>query len=255
MISLRNVAQNCLGVTGSFSVNTHVFQYIFRDGNGRIFGALGGSDTLPTTELPTTRSLYQLLERMKGQSINMCIFLVNHENDFSGAVSLADVTRVQYAIQVARDLYSQADLGIRRIYWRRIGTAEVGNYTIISDRPEAEDLTDDFSGPNDGIDVFWVQEILNAGGWCNTGGPCDKDAKDEMTGVVIELSGGSRITGILLGHEVGHYLGLSHANTITNLMGVDSNNDGIGELDNTSTNITNSQANTMRSHCLVRSPC
>ena len=137
-------------------------------------------------------------------------------------MSLADVTRVQYAIQVARDIYRQAGLGIRRIYWRRIGVAEAGNYTIITDRPEAEDLTDDFSGPNDGIDVFWVQQILNAGGWCNTDGPCDKDAKDEMTGVVIELSNGSRFTGILLGHEVGHYMKLSHANSITNLMGVDS---------------------------------
>ena len=54
--------------------------------------------------------------------------------------------------------------------------------SIITDRPEAVDLTDDFSGPNDGIDVFYVQSILNAGGWSTTPGPCDKDAKDEMTG-------------------------------------------------------------------------
>ncbi len=255
MVSLKSVATNCLGISGSFSVNRDVFGYIFRDGSGRLFGALGGNDTLPDTGQPTTRSLRRQLEGMQGNSINLSIFLVGHEDDFSGVVSLADVTRVQYAIQVARDIYRQAGLGIRRIYWRRIGVAEAGNYTIITDRPEAEDLTDDFSGPNDGIDVFWVQQILNAGGWCNTDGPCDKDAKDEMTGVVIELSNGSRFTGILLGHEVGHYMKLSHANSITNLMGVDSNNDGIGELNNNSTAISNSQAALMLTHCAVKGAC
>jgi hypothetical protein len=130
---------------------------------------------------------------------------------------------------------------------------DVGDYTIITDRPEAVDLTDDFSGPNDGIDVFYVQSILNAGGWSTTPGPCDKDEKDEMTGAVIELSSG--ILGILTAHEVGHYLGLQHATTITNVMGVDSNGDGIGELNSTSTNLTSSQGMTMRGHCAVRSPC
>ena len=51
---------------------------------------------------------------------------------------------------------------------------DVGNYVIITDRPEAVDLTDDFSGPNDGIDVFYVQSILNAGGWSTTPGPATR---------------------------------------------------------------------------------
>jgi hypothetical protein len=38
-------------------------------------------------------------------------------------------------------------------------------------------------------------------------------------------------------------------------MGVDSNGDGIGELNSTSTNLTSSQGMTMRGHCAVRSPC
>jgi hypothetical protein len=190
---------------------------------------------------------------MKGRAINICIFLVGHENDFSGVVTLAQVISVQAAMQTVRDLYAQVNLGVRRLFWRRISMADVGNYAIITDRPEAVDLTDDFSGPNDGIDVFYVQSILNSGGWSTIPGPCDKDEKDEMTGAVIELSSG--ILGILTAHEVGHYLGLVHATTITNVMGVDSNGDGIGELDSTSTNLTSSQGTTMRGHCSVRSPC
>ena len=239
-LSVRATAASCLGVSPPFSVNTHLYGYIFRDASG-------------TVGITQPRSVKRQLELMKGRAINICIFLVGHENDFSGAVTLAQVIAVQQAMQTMRDLYDQVNLGVRTLFWRRIDMDDVGNYVIITDRPEAVDLTDDFSGPNDGIDVFYVQSILNSGGWSTIPGPCDKDAKDEMTGTVIELSSG--ILGILTAHEVGHYLGLQHATTITNVMGVDSNGDGIGELDSTSTNLTSSQGTTMRGHCAVRSPC
>lgn len=239
-LSVRQTASSCLGVSPPFSVNSHLYGYIFRDQNGSV-------------GISQPRSVKRQLELMKGRAINICIFLVGHENDFSGVVTLAQVIAVQQALQTVRDLYGQVNLGVRTLFWRRIGMAEAGNYTIITDRPEAVDLTDDFSGPNDGIDVFFVQSILNAGGWSTTPGPCDKDEKDEMTGAVIELSSG--ILGILTAHEVGHYLGLQHWTTITNVMGVDSNGDGIGELNSTSTNLTSSQGTTMRGHCAVRSPC
>ena len=239
-LSVRSTAASCLGVQPPFSVNTHLYGYLFRDQNG-------------TVGIAQPRSVKRQLELMKGSAINLSIFLVGHENDFSGVVTLAQIVSAQAALQTVRDLYGQVGLGVRTIFWRRIELSSAGNYTIITDRPEAEDLTDDFSGPNDGIDVFYVQSILNAGGWSTVGGSCDKDEKDEMTGVVIELS--SSILGILTAHEVGHYLGLSHSNTITNVMGVDSNGDGIGELDSTSTNLTSSQGSTMRSHCAVRGAC
>ena len=240
-VSLKSVAASCLGVSTPFSVLSDVFGYIFRDTDGTVFGAQ-----------TRTMSLRRQLELIQGRSTNFSIFLVGHENDFSGVVTLAQVIEVQFAIQVTRDIYAQRNLGVRKIYWRRIGVAEAGAYTIITDKPEAVDLTDDFSGPNDGIDVFFVQSILNAGGWSTTPGPCDKDAKDEMTGAVLELSGSSNVfTGVLLAHEVGHYLGLSHASSITNVMGVDSDNDGIGEIDSTSTGLTSSQGTTIRGHCSV----
>jgi hypothetical protein len=190
---------------------------------------------------------------IEGESINLSMFLVGYD-DFSGDDTLDDITKVQYAIQIARDLYAQAGLGIRKIYWRRISVAEAGNYTIISDSAEAEDLTDDFSGPNDGIDVFWVQSILPAGGFCNKQGSCDKDSKDDLTGVVIELNRRRRRTGILLGHEVGHYLGLGGGSSSTNIMGV-AGQGGVDDVDDVSTGITSSQANTMRAHCFVRPAC
>lgn len=254
-LSVRDIADDCLGVTGDISVDSDVYGYIFRDTDGSVFGTLANNDTLPGSGEATTRSLKRHLETISGKAIDLVVILVGHENDFSGAVSRDDVTKAQYALQVTRDLYAQAPLGIRRINWQRIPLADAGGYVNIANRAEAEDLTDDWSGPGGGVDVFFVQSIGDAGGWSNVEGPCDKDSKDDLTGAVLIITSGRRFTGVLLAHEVGHYVGLSHTNTITNMMGADTNGDGIGEINNNSTNITNSQATTMRRHCSVKSAC
>jgi hypothetical protein len=95
----------------------------------------------------------------------------------------------------------------------------------------------------------------DAGGWSNVEGQCNKNSKDGLTGAVLVISGSRRFTGILLAHGVAHYLGLSHTNSATNLMGVDSNGDGIAELTINSTQLTTSQRSTIRSHCSVLDPC
>jgi hypothetical protein len=254
-LSIRNIAQRCLGVTGHFSINTHVYGYIYRDTNGSLFGTLQTGDTFPGTGRPTARSLKRHLETISGTSIDVALILVGHEDDFSGDVSRDDVTKIQYAIQVARDVYAQAPLGIRRLSWYRIPYAEAGGYVVLADGGEAECLTDDWSAPGGGIDVFFVQVIGDAGGWSNVDGPCDKDSKDGRTGAVLELLNGRRFTGLILGHEVGHYLGLKHTSSMANLMGADVDDDGIGEINNSSTNIPAPQRTVMRRHCSISGPC
>ena len=83
----------------------------------------------------------------------------------------------------------------------------------------------------------------------------DKDSKDGRTGAVLVYSNSRRFTGILLGHEVGHYLGLSHTNSQANMMGDDADGDGIGSITSNSTAVSVSEGNTMRSHCSVNGPC
>ena len=254
-LSVRHIAQHCLGVTGNISINTHVYGYVFRDTDGSVFGTLAASDTFPGSGAPRTRSLKRHLQTISGKATDLAIILVAHENDFSGVVTRNQVTKTQYAIQIARDIYAQRSLGIRTIRWFRIPVADAGGYANITDRAEAQSLTEDWSATGGGIDVFLVQSIGDAGGWSNVDGPCSKESGSDLSGAVLELSSGRRFMGVLLAHEVGHYLGLEHANSITNLMGVDSNNDGIGELDNNSTGLTSSQGTKMRSHCSVRGPC
>ena len=234
-VSMRQVASGCLGRSGSVSMRRDVFGYVY------------GPPNRPY-------ALKLQLERAKGRAFNFSAILVGHRDDFSGTISRADVTRITYAIQRTRELYAQVNLGIRKVYWTYVPEDEVGNYTTITDAAEARDLTEDWSADNDGIDVFFVQSILNAGGWSVQSGPCDKGEKG-FSGAVIELSGSDDFTGVLTAHEVGHYLGLGTGPNSTNVMGVDSNNDGIDEISTASVNLTSSQGSTMRSHCSTRGPC
>jgi hypothetical protein len=256
VLSLRDVAQRCLDVTGRISVNNDVFGYIFRDTDGSLFGSLQASDTLPGTNSATGRSLRRLLQTINGRAFDLVPILVGHENGFPAGADFSrdDATKVQYAIQVARDIYAQQNLGIRRINWQRIPQADVGDYNNIDNRAEAQNLTDDFSGPPGGIDAFFVQSITGAAGWSNRDGPCDKGSSDDLTGAVLEVSGRRRFTGVLLAHEVGHYLGLPTGTSPTNVMGVDQvppGGDGIDEISEQSTGLTAAQGTTMRGHCSV----
>lgn len=253
-LSVRRIAQDCLGVSGDISINSDVYGYPYRDTDGSLFGTLTGDDTFPGSGEPTTRSLRRHLETISGTSTNLVVILVGHEPDFSGAIDRDDVTSIQYAIQVMRDLYAQVDFGVRRLRWQRIPEAEAGGYVNILDCAESEDLTDDWSGPGTGIDVFFVQSIGDAWGWSTSPGPCDKDAKGR-TGAVLSLTNSRRLLGIVLGHEVGHYLGLVHTNSMDNMMGDDPDGDGKGRVDRGSTAISQWEAVVMKAHCSVNEPC
>jgi hypothetical protein len=100
-----------------------------------------------------------------------------------------------------------------------------------------------------------VQTIATAGGFCNREGPCDKDSSDGLTGVVVELSRRRRRTGILLAHELGHYLGLPGGSAGSNLMGMKQPGDLPDDLTDGSTEILPDQASAMREHCFVRPAC
>jgi hypothetical protein len=241
-ISLKSVASGCLGVTPPLSVKRDVFGYIWGPIDRRL-------------------SVREQMELMRDDAINLCIFLVGHEPGFGGWWSQAEAQSMQLAVAVTRDLYAQVGVGVRKLFWRYIPVDEATGYWSV-DAGEATQLTAEFSGPNDGIDVFFVKNVSDAGGWSNSDGPCDKDGTKSRTGAVLELTGddcssnpNALCTGILMAHEVGHYLTLQHADDLTNVMGDDSDGDGIGSINNTSVSLDNGQGADMKDSCWIKASC
>lgn len=234
-LSVKSIAASCLDVSAPLSIRSDVFGYIW------------GPVARPL-------SLKQHLQLIREDAFNLSIFLVGHEPGFGGQFTEQETLDLQFAIAVMRELYSQVSVGVRKLYWRYIPTAEANGFNTV-DASEATELTEAFSGPNDGIDLFIVTSVSDAAGWSNRDGPCDKDEKGERTGAVVETRTDTFFWGVLLAHEVGHYLGLAHAGDITNVMGDDSDGDGIGSIDTTSVNLTQSQGDTMKSHCSIRPDC
>ena len=139
------------------------------------------------------------------------------------------------AAQVTKAIYERRDLTID-FGFRQIGRAGVGGFEVIDSDNEARDLWEQWSGPgtNHNIDVFVVQLVaipISGGGTADgldgdIPGPTSHDGRSSGTVAsksgFVDASGRRQLSveylGMLLGHEVGHYLGLSHTNEAGNLM-------------------------------------
>lgn len=147
--------------------------------------------------------------------------------DFTGT----EWSDLDSAETVMRAIYERRDLTFDRDD-RYIPVANVGGFEIIDSFDEFHDLLDDWSGPdsNHNIDAFVVQSINVGGGVDGIDGsvPGPTSHGGGNSGVIaskggfVDAGGNRRLNseylGMLIGHEIGHYLGLDHVSDGGNLM-------------------------------------
>ncbi len=127
-----------------------------------------------------------------------------------------------------RSIYERRDV-THDIDRRLIHSTDSGGFGVISSESEARDLFEQWSGPGNNIDVFVVHNIVGTGFDGLAGdipGPTSHSGRE--SGVLASKSGfvdggGQKrlhvaYLGMLIAHEVGHYLGLVHVNEAGNLM-------------------------------------
>lgn len=219
MASVRQIA-SCIGLPGDISVVRDFFGY--------------------ATAIAQPLSLLTQVKRVQGKH-----FHVNHIRvaiDGGEWDLTIDEFNLDQAVLSARDIFATVGLGIGRVQRFFVPVSEHDGH--LADPCEGIELTDEWTAPNDGIDVFWVLSLGGGHhGFAPLDGPCDKD--DGGDGIVIDVKRMLIIK--TLAHELAHYLGLEHiVGHPNNLM----QDPDLGQVQ-----LTGDQGNTMRSHCVVKPGC
>lgn len=218
------------GSLGAFTVPAHGtsggwITFTSPSGSG-VFNKYNGRDDM-TIEI--------IMSRRDGRTVTGTITC---RTMFRFGLNIIRVDAELWTNQERQDLIA-ATLGTRAIYERRdvthdidrwlIEHARAGGFGVISSEDEARDLFEQWSGPGPSIDVFVVHDIVGTGFDGMAGdspGPTSHDGRE--SGVVadksgfVDGSGQKRLSvaylAMLIGHEVGHYLGLEHVSEASNLM-------------------------------------
>ncbi len=244
--SIRTLA-GCVGISGQFSILGDFFGFIRR--------------RLPPdpTGVRIEVSLKEQIARLRGVHSNLNVIAVG-----SDQFTDADFIEIDYSIFKLRNVYRPVGVGIGRVQHWVVSTADADGLDMPTTTGDLEDLTQDWTVPNDGIDLFVPHNMsiaANGGqilGRSAIDGPCDKNAKG-MNGATCGLWG-SEQTARTFAHELGHYLGLSHNHGDDCPAGTTEKNNLMAQSrcaisTRDSVLLTSSQGDNMDDHCSIRAGC
>ena len=235
-ISLKASAR-CLGLSGRVSLLSGYF------------GMFRGRPPTDPVDGAVALSVRTQAQRVRGRHVHLNIIRVGIDQ-FTGA----QLDRIDYAVFKTRNIYATVSLGVGRIQHWDVATADANSRDDLGSEDEAEDLTQEWTVPNDGIDVFVVRNISDTDfvGISPVDGPCDKNAKGMNGAIGGEVNRTDDPFARSFAHEIGHYLGLSHENDQPdNLMCQSSRANSLRD----SVLLTSGQGSNMRDHCAVRTGC
>jgi hypothetical protein len=198
MASLRQSA-NCIGISGNFSVLRDFFGFYRR--------VLPPDPTKATVSI----SLLRQIGLLHGQHFHLNVIAVGWDN-FTDDNNIV----VDYSLFKLRNIYAQVNVGVGRIRHFVISVADADGLDAPTTTDQLEALTEAWSVPNDGIDLFICHDMnipSNGGmilGYSPIDGPCPGNKDDAgLSGSTIGLWENEQ-TARTMAHEVGHYLSLKH---------------------------------------------
>jgi hypothetical protein len=192
------------------------------------------------TDLPQFLSLLRQMQLLRQKHFHLDLIRVGA--GANGLLHPIDEECVDCAVQLTRDTYATAGIGIGRVNrwwdllttfvpsslfarlsgWMNLDTLSLylrlstwmnldyRQFNVINDADEAGELVDLFTAPSDGVDIFFVQA------WDSGAGPSFGGIHRQKPwgdGVVVTCwSADFFRTGCILAHELGHILGLDERN-------------------------------------------
>jgi hypothetical protein len=250
MKSVKDTLQ-CIGVDTNRSVSVL----------GDLFGFfLRRVPTDPDPSVTASVSVQAQLRALAGRHIHLNMITVGFDTLSTTDQQTADA-KVDYAVYRTRNILAPASLGVGRVEHYRISAADSNGRDDLGSESEADDLSDEWSVPNDGIDVFLVRNISDTDFVGNSPRPGDCDKGDKDDGLIGgEINRAFEAFSRTVAHEIGHFLNLPHNhgdNCPTTTAG---QNNLMAQTrcvlsTRNSVLLTTSQGNTMRDRCQVRDGC